>query len=465
MHAHRATIVTDLGFGDAGKGSVVDYLTATSKSTSTVVRHNGGGQAAHNVVTPDGRHHTFNQFGSGTFNNGVRTHLSRFMLVDPVLLFYEATLLEDLGCDAPCERLSVDEEALVVTPFHKAANKLREKLRGEDSHGTCGMGIGETMADSFNFSDSVKAKDFYDQESLERKLRSIQERKREEFKAHFAKYSQDPVLKDSIQMLNDSAYSQKFAEETILFAKKLKVVGGGYLKELSELGDLVFEGAQGVLLDEWYGFHPHTTWSTTTCTNAVTLLDEIDYTGITKKLGLTRAYATRHGRGPFVSMDENLTKTIPDYHNSSEGWQGEFRVGWFDSVMMRYALSVSGGVDELVVTNIDRIVPVDKRKMCTSYFYPKGIMTSFEESLLVGTSVDSDLFEGSFLKAYAIKKKNVLQDLSHQEALTGLLAKAIPSYVTVGGSIDEYLNTIENELGVPISILSYGPTRLNKFRK
>src|SRR5262245_57035715 len=126
MRSRKATIVVDLGFGDAGKGSITDFL-ARDGTTAAVVRHNGGAQAANNVITPAGTHHTFAQFGSGTFVPGVRTHLSRFMLIDPLALITEAKHLEELGLGNVFARLTVDADAIVVTPFHKAANRLRER--------------------------------------------------------------------------------------------------------------------------------------------------------------------------------------------------------------------------------------------------------------------------------------------------------------------------------------------------
>ena len=142
----QAILVVDLGFGDAGKGSLVDYYVRHYRA-HTVVRFNGGAQAAHNVVTPDGRHHKFSQFGSGTFVPGVRTHLSRYMLVDPVALLAEERHLRQVGVPDAFARLTIDPNAPVVTPFQRAANRLRELQRAAGRHGSCGMGIGETMAD------------------------------------------------------------------------------------------------------------------------------------------------------------------------------------------------------------------------------------------------------------------------------------------------------------------------------
>lgn len=101
----------------------------------------------------------------------------------------------------------------------------------------------------------------------------------------------------------------------------------------------MFEGAQGVLLDEWHGFHPYTTWSTTTFGNAETLLAEAAMTAT--RLGVVRCYLTRHGPGPLVTEDPTLE--LPDPHNGRNEWQGAFRVGHFDAVALRYAIEVAGG--------------------------------------------------------------------------------------------------------------------------
>src|SRR3954462_3394351 len=121
--ARKAIIVVDLAFGDCGKGTIVDFLTRQYEA-HTVVRFNGGPQAGHNVVTADGRHHTFAQFGSGSFVPGVRTLLSRFMLIEPYALLNEAAHLEQIGVPDPMSRLFIDGRCLVITPPQQAANRL-----------------------------------------------------------------------------------------------------------------------------------------------------------------------------------------------------------------------------------------------------------------------------------------------------------------------------------------------------
>ena len=142
----QAVVVVDLGYGDAGKGGITDFLTG-EMGAKMICRFNGGGQAGHHVVTPDGRQHTFSQFGSGMFVPGVRTVLSKYTLVSPLAMLAEAEHLASVGVPDALSRTFIDENALIVTPYHRALNQLRETLRGSGRHGSCGMGIGETVSD------------------------------------------------------------------------------------------------------------------------------------------------------------------------------------------------------------------------------------------------------------------------------------------------------------------------------
>ena len=124
-------------------------------------------------------------------------------------------------------------------------------------------------------------------------------------------------------------------------------IGGGMMRDvLAGNVPVIFEGAQGVLLDEWQGFHPYTTWSTTTLANADRLLEEAGYTGARTRVGITRAYATRHGAGPLVTEEAELTRALPDPSNQFGAWQRGFRVGWLDLVMLQYALEAAGPLDQ-----------------------------------------------------------------------------------------------------------------------
>jgi adenylosuccinate synthase len=414
-------IVVDLGYGDAGKGTVVDWLCARpepgARSPRTVVRFNGGAQAAHNVVTPDGRHHTFAQFGSGTFTPGVQTHLSRFMLVDPLALAAEAAHLAAAGVTDALDRLTVDRDALLTTPYHRAVNRAREQARGADRHGSCGMGIGETARYALGYpADAPRAGDCDAPRRLEWKLTRLRGRLIAEFGAAQAAVSAAPPVTEVC-----AAYQA--------FAGRVRLVDAAHLHRLLHAGPAVFEGAQGVLLDEWYGFHPYTTWSTTTFDNAEALLAEAGLTGT--RLGVARCYLTRHGPGPLVTEDPTLE--LPDPHNGRNVWQGAFRVGYFDAVALRYAIEVAGGVDAVALTHLD----VARR-------HPLRICDRYQ-------------IDGQLLDRLPASRD---RDLARQERLTRRLLRARPVAAVPSG---DWPAVVSAALGAPVTLLSDGPTSADKM--
>jgi adenylosuccinate synthase len=322
----EAIIVVDLGYGDAGKGGVVDYLTR-ARGAHTVVRFNGGGQAAHTVVTPDGRRHTFAQFGSGSFVPGVATFLSRSMLVDPLALLREAEGLAAVGVPDALDRLAIDREALVVTPLHAALNRLRELARGDGCHGSCGLGIGETMAAALACpADAVRAGDVAEPAVIRRKLARLRDRCLTALGEFAPRLPDAPAARRELATLRDPALGELCAGLYREVAGRVALVDAAHLRRLlARPGAVVFEGAQGVLLDEWHGFHPYTTWSTTTFANAEALLADADHAGATTRLGVLRVYATRHGPGPFVTEDAALAAALPEPHNPTNPWRRAMR--------------------------------------------------------------------------------------------------------------------------------------------
>jgi adenylosuccinate synthase len=433
-----AILIADLGYGDSGKGSITDYI-CRRDNVRTVVRYNGGAQAAHNVITPGGRHHTFAQFGAGTFT-GARTHLGPLMMLNPVALLEEARELEALEVESPLSLLTIDERTLVTTPYQIAMNRLREISRGQGRHGSCGLGVGETMWDHVEFDLSVRAGMFRDRPVLLAAL--------ERLRVHKATQAAALTLPDSAEaraefaVLADTEVAAAFADVCEHVAAKARVVDPSYLSFVLADGVTVFEGAQGVLLDEWFGFHPYTTWSTTHYENAEKLLKECAFTGEVKRLGLLRGYFTRHGAGPFVTEDELLTEQIPDWHNGTARWQEHFRVGWFDVVAARYALDVVAAqgsrVDELVVTNLDRMGSRAEWPVATAYEAPDGTRPP-------------DLFDAT--GRIRVGQKD---DLERQERLTRFLESATPRYQVV--PLEGYLDFLEEQLGLPIILVSSGPT-------
>ena len=407
----KHSIVVDLGYGDAGKGTIVDWLCA-SRPVHAVIRFNGGAQAGHNVVTDDGRHHTFSQFGSGTLR-GVRTHLSRHMVVDPLSLQAEADRLVALGVGDPWAGLSIDREALLATPYHRAANQARERARGDRRHGSCGMGVGETVAFALANPDlAPRIGDVMTPSVLGRRLAAV----RDAMVAEFG-ILDVPSVDECLD-----AYSR--------FAVRATIVDRTFTKALLDAGSCVFEGAQGVLLDESRGFHPYTTWSTTTVDNATELLAEAGCADVLR-LGVVRTYTTRHGAGPLVTEDAGLTMALPDAHNGNGPWQGAFRVGHFDTVAHRYAIEVSGGIDALAITHADVPARLSRLRICTSY--------DMIDRIVPGPR----------------------GDLAYQAELARMLGYARP--VLNEALPTDWPSAIAELLGRPLAIVSSGPTAADKW--
>jgi adenylosuccinate synthase len=429
MTERTATMVVDLGFGDAGKGTVVDFL-ARKGGVAAVVRFNGGSQAAHNVVTADGRHHTFSQFGSALFVPGVETYLSQHMLFDPEQIQIEAYELMQQGVRDPLARLTVHEDALVVSPFHVAANIVKEYVRGVNRDGTCGRGIGETMRHALAHpDDAIRVKDLKDGSRLLKKLRTIQ-----------AYYEEDlqEVPQKFHEILRSPFAASRFAEDVVLSMKTLQVVSGTHLKSLSKRGDLLFEGAQGVLLDEWHGFHPHTTWSKTNADNAEGLLSEIGFEGERVKLGVIRSYFTRHGEGPFPTEDTALR--VPELHNGEVGHQGKFRRGWFDAVLAKYAIDACGGIDMLAMTHLDSL-------------------THMGTNVPIGIAYQSNGGKTCTLTAH---RRGGPLDV--QDTYTEYLREVTPVYqMETHTTGTDYAASIASILGVKLGLLSRGPTAGDKI--
>jgi adenylosuccinate synthase len=446
----RAILVVDLAFGDCGKGTIVDYLVRRDES-QIVVRFNGGPQAGHNVVTPDGRHHTFSQFGSGTFLPGVQSILSRFVLIEPYAMLNEATHLAEVGVPDALGRLIIDARCPVITPAHQAANRLREIARGQQAHGTCGLGIGETMQDLLERPETIfRAGDLGNRNKAARILRETVSRKAGELGAVLRAVHDLPRAQASLDVLLNASWIEVALDHYAQIADRATILGPSEINcVLLKAKTMVFEGAQGVLLDEWFGFHPHATWSTTTFANADVILNESGFTGKRTRLGVLRSYFTRHGAGPLVTDDPAMRARLPEPHNEDSGWQGKFRVGVFDAVAARYALEVCGRVDGLAVTHLDQLEKLP-RLICTGYKVSPNLASPAD-----GWGLDRGVVR-SIPAAQTI-------DLSRQERFTQALRSCQPVYQPWPDDGREgFLRAIQQQLGVPIAMTSDGPTAEHK---
>jgi len=236
-----------------------------------------------------------------------------------------------------------------------AAGRLRELERGATAHGTCGVGFGETIRQSIERPDlSLRYGDLVHRRQVLEKLDALRSAYVDEFRPWNDRFRGDRSWDDESCLLSDPGIPARWLDAIVPLLAQVPPASPETVRRiLSEPdGTILFEGAQGVLLDEWRGFHPHTTWSSV---HAGTVDELVATHGLTESvmhLGALRAYPTRHGAGPFPTWDQALD-VLPEPHNDASGWQGAFRRGHPDEILLRYALDAAGPLSGLLVGHLD----------------------------------------------------------------------------------------------------------------
>lgn len=314
----RATAIIGAGFGDEGKGKMTDYA---ASPMGTVVRFNGGAQAGH-TVTRGGRRHVFSHFGAGTFA-GAATFLSRFFLVNPIMWEQER---EHLAAYAP--QLTIDPAAPLSTPFDMTLNQAVERARGGARHGSCGMGINETVR-RCETEFATTAADMRDPARLLDKLAAI---RTVHVPARLAALGIDAT--PELAAILDGETDRRFVDLCRHMIQSTAMADAEFLRAA---GPLVFEGAQGLLLDQHESsFFPHVTPSSTGLTNVAVLAREIGIEQI-DAVYCTRSYLTRHGAGPHPTEDSALR--FVDETNAPNEFQGRIRFGYLDLDLLRATIA------------------------------------------------------------------------------------------------------------------------------
>ncbi|MES2935478.1 MAG: adenylosuccinate synthetase [Pseudomonadota bacterium] len=451
MNSTRFISLLGLAFGDCGKGLFTDYL-CRHWQAHTVVRFNGGAQAGHNVVLPDGRHHTFSQFGAATFVPDVVTLLAYPVVVHPTALLIENEFLQRAGVADGLQRLMIDARCRVTTPFHQAAGRLRELARGQGAHGTCGVGVGETVRHSLDHPGQIlRYADLLNPILALDKLEVIRTtllRELENIAAPAPSHVQmQQAFATEWQVLNDASISRRWLER--VGALTLQVVPAQQpliAQRLHLPGTVIFEGAQGILLDEWRGFHPHTTWSSIHPSAVEAVLADAGQTAMVQHFGVLRSYLTRHGCGPLPTWDASLD-SLPEPHNGSDGWQGKFRRGHPDAILLRYAMAVAGKLDGLLVSHLDVFDRLPGLRWCQGY------------EIAPTDATDATLVRDSTTGLVTGLRHGLMGDLGHQAALTQSLFKAQPRYeaglITIPRA---FLARLESMANLPVYCGAFGPT-------
>lgn len=362
----KISIVLGCGFGDEGKGNVTNWLTSHSDNT-LVVRFNGGHQAGHTVINHDVRH-VFSSFGSGTLN-GTPTFWSKYCTIYPPGFNREYDALIESGVEP---RIFVDPMCPITTPFDIESGRANELM---SKHGSCGSGFGRTIwrHETLDHSYRIFAKDITSEWILLQKLEMIRN------------------LESSVGRNTDI---DGFIEQCRIWRERISIELESRI--LPNFNHLVFEGAQGILLDREHGIFPHVTRSHTTSKNAIEIIERNFKDFDIDIYYVSRCYQTRHGYGPLkdeCTADELGLINIENETNVNNQWQGKFRYAPFDFDLFLYAVRSDCVLNDAlpitrnyIITCMDHLPPnasAHKNESIGQYMthFPPGTIFSFSPDM------------------------------------------------------------------------------------
>ena len=349
----RATAwaVVGAGYGDEGKGLMTDAVSDRLGPDVLVVRSNGGAQAGHTVQSGDGRRHVFHHVGSASLADAP-SHLSRFFVSHPILLVEEMEGLRSFGVKP---QLSADPRGYVTTPWDMMVNQMLEARRGGARHGSCGLGFGETVGRCEESPFPLSVADLA-RTGLRRRLRAVRDRWAPK---RLAALGLVPTEEEQDRLASQAIF-ERFVEDCAAFLDRVLMVpdsaiGAGY--------QIVFEGAQGLMLDQDKGAFPYVTRSRTGLANMLAVAAEAGIGGI-EAIFVHRCYVTRHGRGPMPDERDILADfAVDDPTNRPNPWQESLRFGHVDLDVLAAAvrrdlrLAVGTGIrvrPHLAITCLDQ---------------------------------------------------------------------------------------------------------------
>lgn len=343
------TIITGLQWGDEGKGKIVDYLT---EGADVVVRGQGGNNAGHTVIA-NGVKYVLHLLPSGILWDNKTNIIGNGVVLDPVGLVQEITRIESQGIAITPDKLLISDRAHVVFPFHKELDAAREAALGDSKIGTTRRGIGPAYADKINRC-GIRLADLFDRAFTTTQItRRIAEANEILARFDLQTFEASAVL-DEIY----AAFERLRPHVTNTIPVLHKAWKSGK--------NLVFEGAQGTLLDIDYGTYPFVTSSNTTAGGSCTGTG-LPPTAIGSVIGVCKAYTTRVGSGPFPTGDEGLSEYLHGLGREFGATTGRPRgCGWLDTVLLRFACMVNG-VTGLAVTNLDGLDAYDTLQICKGY--------------------------------------------------------------------------------------------------
>ncbi len=417
----KSVVILGAQWGDEGKGKIVDLLTERCKA---VVRFQGGHNAGHTLIV-GGEKTVLHLIPSGILHPSVDCLIGNGVVISPAALTTEIEKLEAKGVDVR-SRLMISPAAPLIMPYHIALDQARELASGADKIGTTGRGIGPAYEDKVARR-GVRMSDLFHPAEVTEKLLKVMD-------FHnfvLTKYLNQPALE-----------VQKIIDDALAFGDFVKPMLGDVAEKLRSIrasgGNILFEGAQGSLLDIDHGTYPFVTSSNTTiggaCSGTGVGARDLDYV-----LGIAKAYATRVGSGPFpTELEDAIGQGLRDRGHEYGATTGRpRRCGWLDVVALRRAVQISG-MDGLCITKLDVLDGEPELKVCVGYKY-KGVETD-------QAPIDAEGWRDC---------KPVYMSFPGWTEVS----KGVTEFDKLPRNAKQYLRTIEQLVGCPITMISTGPDR------
>jgi len=415
-------VVIGAQWGDEGKGRIIDLI---SEKVDIIARYQGGNNAGHTIVIGEEKvvlHH----LPSGILREGKVSVIGNGVVVDPKVLLEEIYNLRAAGHKADRENLKISDRAHVIMPYHREIDKGREESFGNTKIGTTGRGIGPVYEDKAARR-GIKVSDLIDPDALSHRLKDVLSDRN----LYITKVlGREPL--DFEEILEQySLYGKELREFTCDAAKLLN-------DSITKGKNILFEGAQGALLDIDFGTYPYVTSSSASSGGACTGTG-VSPTRIDSVLGIAKAYTTRVGEGPFPSEISGETgeqlRVLGDEYGATTGRPR--RCGWFDTFAIKYA-SMINGISHIALTKLDVLSGFEKIKICTAYRYRGEVLSDFP----------SNSHKLSECEPVFEELEGWNKDISGVRDVSELPPRA-----------RDYLDTIEASTGVPLYAVSLGASR------
>ncbi len=415
-------VVIGAQWGDEGKGRIVDLI---SEEVDIIARYQGGNNAGHTIVIGDQKivlHH----LPSGILREGKLSVIGNGVVIDPGVLLQELEELRSAGFKADPENLKISDRAHVIMPYHREIDLARESSRGNDKIGTTGRGIGPVYEDK-SARRGIKISDLTDPDTFSERLRRVFG----ERNMYLSRVLDGPALD-----------VEEIYQEYVEYGRKLKDfscdVSSLLNNAISEGKNVLFEGAQGALLDIDLGTYPYVTSSSASSGGACTGtgVSPIRIDGV---LGIAKAYTTRVGEGPFPTEIDgeggNRLRKAGGEYGATTGRAR--RCGWFDAFALKYA-AMTNGISRLAITKLDVLSGFEKISICVGYRYKGELLSGFPSNINILRDCEP-VYED--IEGWD-------EDVSQAKEISQLPEQA-----------RKYLEKIEEATGVTIYAVSLGPSR------